>query len=123
MILHTYSVINNNDEFDTHYIKFDKYGNQELDFFSPFLSTSVSDIPIMNALVYPNPTSDYLYIQSGRPSMSSQLKIIDMSGRVMRCDEIDMSAKIDLRELSSGAYIFLLEDDQGELSSGKFIKE
>lgn len=117
------SAVNLPSEHDLYYLKFDKHGNQELDFFSPFLNTSAPEIEIMSALVYPNPTSDYLYIQSGRPSQNAQLKIFDMSGRTVLCEEIDMTAKIDLRELVSGAYTFILEDDLGELSNGKFVKE
>lgn len=123
VLLGTQNIIDNDNEIDTHYIKFDKYGNQETDFFSPFLSTSLPEIQITNALVYPNPTSDYLYIQSGRPSTSNQIQIFDMAGKMIRCEEIDMSARLDLRELSSGAYTFMLEDDKGELKSGKFVKE
>lgn len=109
------------EDIDVYASKLDKYGNVQMDFFD--ITSGINSIPGLSALVYPNPTSDYLYIQSGRPSQNAQLKIFGVSGRTVLCEEIDMTAKIDLRELVSGAYTFILEDDLGELSNGKFVKE
>ena len=71
------------------------------------LSTSVYE-PANEVLIYPNPTSDFLYIQS---PVETRGNVIDVMGKIIK--EIEISegeTQIDLSNMINGVYILLLED-------------
>lgn len=71
--------------------------------------------------VYPNPAHDYLTIQSDEILLGN-IKIYDAQGKMVFGKRIsDTSAKIDIRNLSSGAYT--LRSDNMNVRASKFIVE
>ena len=71
--------------------------------------------------IYPNPTSEYLTIQSDGISLGN-IMIYDAQGKMVFEKRIsDTSAEIDVRNLSSGTYI--LRSDNMNVRASKFIVE
>lgn len=74
------------------------------------------------AKMYPNPTSDVLSIES--KELISRYSISDFGGKNLKSDIVNSKDfKIDVRDLSSGGYIIILEDKNGNKSTQKFIKK
>ncbi|MDN3692949.1 T9SS type A sorting domain-containing protein [Chryseobacterium tructae] len=68
--------------------------------------------------IYPNPTSDYIYIKS--KSLINKVKVFDMNGKALPVNSDEH--KIDVRMLLPGAYIVNIESG-GRKSSHKFVKK
>lgn len=98
-------------------------GNTELHtMVSPVFTVSntagISDINENGILVYPNPTSDKLYIHNSL--QANQIKVIDISGRtVLNFDKANNIESIDVTNLTNG--IYFLRTDLG--SQLKFLKK
>lgn len=76
-----------------------------------------------NIKVFPNPVRDNLFLKSGLPANSTQGKIIDVNGRVVRVIPGNLiSNKIDVGFLQPGIY-FLKIDLPGKPVVLKFIKK
>jgi hypothetical protein len=77
-----------------------------------------------NLKIYPNPTTDLLNITTNNGFANASVYITDMSGRtVLKKHGISgQSATIDLFTLSNATYIVKIEDE-GKVSSSKFIKK
>ena len=76
-----------------------------------------------NALsIYPNPASEYICIDVNGKA-AGQFRITDMQGKTILEGWIDLSteAQVDISDLESGAYLYVLECD-GEVKSGRFIR-
>jgi len=83
------------------------------------LSTS-ENLLSENVQVYPNPTSDYLYIKGAKKV--SGIKVLDVSGRVVLSSD-KAEQKIDVSQLIKGAYILTVKNTDGTSSTHKFIKK
>jgi len=70
-----------------------------------------------NVMVYPNPTQDYLTIQSN--SIITAIQVTDFSGKVLYKGT---DTKLDVRNLASGIY-FLRATTEDGISNMKFIKK
>lgn len=81
----------------------------------------------INVTVFPNPFSEstMIKIQPGIHSTKSNIIIYNISGKVVRTIPVNGSNNIQLNrdELSSGFYIYSLQDEGRVLASGKFIIE
>lgn len=76
------------------------FGNQTV------LGTQTELIEAINFSVYPNPTTDYIKVNSSDLTTNGALTIVDLSGKVVLTKEIkatDLNTKIDLL-LSTGMY-------------------
>jgi hypothetical protein len=71
--------------------------------------------------IFPNPAGDYLYIETDRPAGESY-QITDYSGRMVQRGIVTPQSKIQVKNLSSGAYIFTLHTPSGILRQ-RFIKQ
>ncbi len=88
----------------------------------------LSDTPLDIALqkntqirVYPNPTSDFLYIQHDFTSLISY-EIKDMQGKLIMTDRfLNNNSPIDLRKMSPGVYRIAVKTEKG-IFVQKFIK-
>ncbi|WP_170828436.1 T9SS type A sorting domain-containing protein [Chryseobacterium soldanellicola] len=85
------------------------------------VSLATSENQLSNGVkVYPNPTSDYLYVKTDRKVVN--VKIFDASGKlVISKDKIDQ--KIDVSQLSTGSYILTMKNSDGTSSTHNFIKK
>jgi len=73
-------------------------------------------------LVYPNPVKNYLNIALGLYT-DINLQIFDTNGQIILVKNLKYSQKIDLPELPTGFYIYVLTGKNGFVEKGKLIKE
>lgn len=69
--------------------------------------------------IFPNPTSDFLYIQS--KSKITSVTILDISGRTVQNVKNNFD-KISIANLSNGTYLVKIMDSTGSMSVEKIIK-
>lgn len=69
--------------------------------------------------IYPNPTSDFVMIES--KFKVNSVEIYDISGKKTNINKVN-SNKVDVRSLTPGMYIIKMKTDIGEISD-KFIKK
>ena len=73
-----------------------------------------------NFSLYPNPTSDVLNISSKNGLEIKEIKITDLSGRIVRT--LNNVSTINVSDLSAGTYLIDITTNEGKASS-KFIKK
>jgi hypothetical protein len=109
-------------EWDVWLLKLDENGCLiEDDCDTQQFTTSVFDeLPVFNdVFVYPNPTSDYLFIESGSNQLD-KLEIWNMNGEKM--SNQNFINRIDLSDLSSGIYLLKVKDQSGKSHIKRFVK-
>lgn len=75
-----------------------------------------------NFKTYPNPVSDILSIEMESGNNPIELKIIDLTGKVVRQAQLKgQKSYLDLSELSTGIYVIQIQSE-GKVSSSKLIK-
>ena len=80
----------------------------------------VNEVKRKSISIYPNPTSDYLYINSDKEI--KEIKILDLNGRIVNnLDFVDN--KIYLGGLQTGIYFARISDVNGIISTEKIIKK
>ena len=97
-----------------------------------YVANSVTFIEDCNAVeehdghdirVYPNPTSDFLYIEGGF-DIGSQLFIYDMTGRIVETAELTSNnAALNISHLPEGYYIVKVGDGNGRSYGVKICKQ
>lgn len=97
-----------------------------------YVANSVTFIEDCNAVeeyadagirVYPNPASDFLYIE-GDFDRGSQVFIYDMTGRIVETVELTSNnAKLNISHLPEGYYIVRIGDGNGKPHGIKFCKK
>jgi ferredoxin-fold anticodon binding domain-containing protein len=62
-------------------------------------------------MVYPNPVSDVIYVQSGN-AVIADIEIVDLLGRTIAFNHINGRAcQISVKEMVSGTYIVLIHSN------------
>ncbi|MFC2102287.1 T9SS type A sorting domain-containing protein [Bacteroidota bacterium] len=88
------------------------------DFLNVGTSVSISDeFPESNpdVLLYPNPATDVIYIQSDRKMKS--VRITSMSGQLMKTSEVNASSyQLNVTDLSNGLYLMFVETSAGTVT-------
>lgn len=75
--------------------------------------------------LYPNPTSDIIYIELQNNIRASEIKSFSMTGKLMETVQVELSStllKIDLSNYLAGAYMFAIQTNKGRISR-KVVKE
>ena len=63
--------------------------------------------------MFPNPVSGRIYIQLKGSYQSACLRILDLTGRQILCQELqDSESWVDMRGVSPGIYMFNVQVDQ-----------
>jgi hypothetical protein len=76
------------------------------------------------AILTPNPGSEYCIALLGAQHPSATLRLYDMHGAVVLCREIRLQqTKIDLPGLAKGIYLYTFEHDGRVIGSGKWVRE
>ncbi|WP_312767646.1 T9SS type A sorting domain-containing protein [Epilithonimonas sp.] len=76
------------------------------------------DINKKNITVYPNPTTDRIFV-SGNKKVTS-LELYNIAGqKVLQFNENNL----DLTSLTAGVYVLKIKTENGEISSSKIIKK
>ncbi len=83
---------------------------------------SVEPISKSKINIFPNPTTDILNIELENNGINSSIDIMDLQGKVLYSKELSNTNVVNVKELKTGTYIFLIKDN-GNLFGGKFIKE
>jgi len=80
----------------------------------------VSDLHLENTAIYPNPcTQDFLQILA---PAHTQVKIFDLSGKMLQSGVLEASGRFDLKPLKAGVYCVVLHAN-GQQTSHRLLKE
>lgn len=109
------------------YVAFRHYGvsdefTMEIDDVEVISSTTVStdDFFKENFSLYPNPTSDVLNITSKTGIEFNAIKIVDLTGRIVKSEQNKTS--INVSDLASGTYLIEIFTNESKATS-KFVKK
>ena len=85
-------------------------------------STGINDLNSAKLNVYPNPATDFLYLEFVQTD-NFILEVIDMTGKVVISDKVyEKKERIDISELNDGLY-FIKVTNQSESFVSRFIKK
>lgn len=74
--------------------------------------------------LYPNPTTQLLFVGNQSDNQKTLLKIMDMSGKVIfSMSDYHYGEPIDLSSLQAGSYVLVSETGEGEIFKNKFVKK
>jgi len=92
-------------------------------YFSNVCTLSIEKFVNDNFKIYPNPTSDFVYIeQKATNGVTLQaVQILDSSGRWIRSVKENFT-QIDVSDLSKGIYLFVIQTDKGNKTEKIVIK-
>ena len=79
----------------------------------------ITNKPVLK--IYPNPTSDRIWIDADINSNRGEVHIIDAMGRMLHSGPYSFHQKINVSDLSSGIYFVIIEDGVQRLTS-QFVK-
>ncbi|MBO9690658.1 T9SS type A sorting domain-containing protein [Chryseobacterium sp.] len=80
----------------------------------------VSEIEKDHVKIYPNPTTDFVYVKLSSKSKIDGVEIYDLNGRLILVTRLE-SDKLDLRTLNQGVYIISFKNP--DLKPIKIIKK
>lgn len=85
------------------------------------VGTQPPGIEIRQALVYPNPATNWLTVETAL--RNAKLQVYNTNGNLVLTHQIQgLKERINISQLLSGAYIFNIITKDGYLETGKFIK-
>ena len=75
--------------------------------------------------VYPNPVNDVLILDSKEEIGNLTIKIFNIEGKLLSIQNLNMKKQVsvDVSSLSSGIYFLNIEDEKGNTTIKKFLKE
>ena len=87
-----------------------------------FVITGLDEDALENDhLIYPNPASTQLTIQS--PGIIKNISVFSINGKTRIFEEVNKRAvKVPVQSLSQGIYFFRITEAGGQQWSGKFVK-
>jgi len=81
-------------------------------------------IPQFDIKIFPNPVSDYTYIEIGHDFKAADILLYDMSGRELQSlTTKSRVTKMNTQNLVQGAYLVTVKTDTGKTVSAKLIKK
>jgi len=87
------------------------------------LSTSEISDSKNNLALYPNPTNNFITLQTKNNSIENfKYEIVDLTGRIVKSDNSKFNEKINIENLTSGNYIIKIEMNSGQKTNLKLIK-
>ena len=111
----TYDYLTQNMDRDILIIKVDSTGIMT--------STNGHDIQLCDAMVYPNPGTDYLYIRSGPQIKGARMVIHDINGKQVSESVLDQELQqVDTRSFLPGTYVWQIIFNNRAIQTGKWIK-
>jgi hypothetical protein len=106
----------------------DEYGNTATCDFELTVESVLGigdNVDISSIVLYPNPATDYVMISNPNSVQLESVAIYDLTGRVIKTvNLIEMGTEkaIDISELASATYMFMIQGTQGQLTK-QIIKE
>ena len=81
-------------------------------------------IPKYDIKIYPNPVSDYAYVEIGFDFKEAEIVLYDMSGRQLQSLKTkNKVTKINTQALVQGAYLVVIKTDNNKTANAKLIKQ
>ncbi len=81
-------------------------------------------VPVHDAIVYPNPGSDYLVVQSGPQVCGAFFRMYDMQGRLVMEQRLTSTLlRLSTNTLAAGTYPWQIIFNNKAIESGKWVKE
>lgn len=118
-----YSPIDNpNQEEDVYYMKFDKDGNIDSDFFNPITGIKEQIIPIVDILIYPNPNEGIFNIVSTDIKKEYTIRVYTIQGQQIIEKIIHNKDTIDITKFSNGLYLYQIIYEDKIIKNGKIEK-
>ncbi len=90
------------------------YGNQQL-------SIPVFSKPQFS--IHPNPVKNELFLSTTNPIDNLKIKIFNIEGELLSNLKLENQTAIDVSNLTSGMYFLNIEDENGNTTIKKFLKE
>ena len=106
---HTFKIYVNKGYFSINWMNF------SVDKFTGFAD---SDVPQLR--VYPNPVQNILHFES---NINGIFSVVDVTGRVVKKDQLPPNQTIDVSDLREGIYQILFQDSAENSFYGRFVKE
>lgn len=98
--------------------------NSTLETISVKSKMSLNDDLIQHELsIYPNPTSDYIYVKSGAQANFTNYMILNTIGNQVQVGEFDLGKRISISKLTPGVYILKLIDLNGKVYASELFKQ
>jgi len=86
-------------------------------------SANEHDIRLYDAVVYPNPGTDYLYVRSGPQIKGARMVICDINGKQVSESGLDQELQqVDTRSFLPGTYVWQIIVNNRVIQTGKWIK-
>lgn len=85
-------------------------------------ATSLEEIQKPSCSIYPNPSSDFIRIDLKNTSLTFDLKLYDVSGKMIVLYRLKNNQLIDIRSMGKGVYFYKIETDK-EIYVGKIVKQ
>ena len=99
----------------------DNFSNFRRDYnYSRIDLSSTSDIPQLDASLYPNPTYNTVRIQTSKLSGKMTLELYDLAGRKLLTQSVAADAEVDISDVDSGIYVYKLTAGVGS-ATGKLV--
>lgn len=96
--------------------------NSSFNYCAFYESVSVDVTSFDNIKVYPNPVQQILYADNLTDIKS--MTLLNIHGQIMVNKKVNaLNERVEMRDLSSGIYLFYLEDNQGYIRTYKIFKE
>ena len=87
-------------------------------------SIGMAETVLQSISVYPNPSSDFITIESSETSVIESLTVYSITGKmILRKTDVSTKERIDIRSLDRGSYFIALQPQNGAIYTVKWIKE
>ncbi len=93
------------------------------DFYQAFQNAAlrIKNLDKRQVVLYPNPATNFISFQ-GNSSEKVNLKIFDISGKLILDQRLTTNQKIDVSNINSGIYLYSLTTENS-IQTGKFVKK
>jgi hypothetical protein len=78
-----------------------------------------------NFELHPNPATEKLYINSANTTTNLKIQILNIEGKLLSTQKFESTSQtsIDISQLNGGLYFLTIEDQNGNTTAKKFIKQ
>jgi len=73
--------------------------------------------------LFPNPTTDFLQIKTNLDKPAEWIEIFDLTGKMIQSNSLLLEGRVDVRELATGNYTYLITRSNEVIFTGSFVKE
>ncbi len=85
--------------------------------------TSINNIENNSMLIYPNPSSETLFVKGMKANDNTSIEILSLDGKLIHTyTQVSEESKIDIRNFDNGVYIIRAISNSG-IQTSKFIKQ